>query len=489
LNTFADLTPAAPDDVLEGTYRLVRLISHGGMATVYEAIQLRLNKRVAVKLMSRASASDDKSILRFHREAEITSKLGHPHLVNVIDFGTAQSGRPYLVMEYLEGEDLEQRLQRTVTMPAPTTAAIVVQTASALAAAHAQGVVHRDLKPANIFLLQVPGEPEFVKVLDFGISKIKGGEAMRLTGVQAAVGTPSYMSPEQVTGRADDTDHRADQWALACIAWRMLCGRPPFVADEVTALFYQISRLDPPPLAMPELAGVEEVLRRALARHHTDRYPSMRDFAHAFTHALTGESAGLTPGPVLLPLPAVGNDSRPVPSADARPTAGPSPGQTAMPLANLPASETTGAVVYGWQRLWRSRLVLTLIAAAASLALFAWFRPLPTARPVPAPPPYRPSAQAESPAPPPKITPIPEKPSATGEPARASSSGAYPTAPTTAPTAPTDWPVAGRAPPPHSKPATLAHRKPGKAIGVRPAKRDEPKTVPGKPARRLFEEL
>lgn len=306
----ADLTTITAGKVLEGAYRLVRLVGEGGMGAVYEAVQLRLNKRVAIKLMSRSAASNTRSLMRFHREAEITSKLGHPHLVNVIDFGTAESGQPYLVMEFLEGEDLEQRLERTGTVPPETAVRIVVQAASALGAAHAQGVVHRDLKPANIFLLQVPGEPEFVKVLDFGISKIKTSDAMRLTGVQSAVGTPSYMSPEQATGRVDDTDHRADQWALACIAWQMLCGHPPFVADDVTALFYQITRVDPPSLAqeVPGLpVGVEDVLRRALSRSHTDRYPSIRDFARAFEAAFFGAPAELTPPPVrLTPSPDLG---------------------------------------------------------------------------------------------------------------------------------------------------------------------------------------
>jgi serine/threonine protein kinase len=234
--------------VLEGVYRLVALRGQGGMGAVYEAIQLRLDKRVAVKLMARELASNREALARFHREAEITSHLGHPHLVNVIDFGTAESGAPYLVMEYLEGEDLEHRLQRTGRLPVEAAVQIVKQTASALGAAHARDIVHRDLKPANIFLMQVPGEPEFVKVLDFGISKMKAARA-RLTRATAVVGTPNYMSPEQAAGRVDETDHRADQWALACIVWEIVAGRTPFVADDVTPLFYQITNLDPEPLS------------------------------------------------------------------------------------------------------------------------------------------------------------------------------------------------------------------------------------------------
>jgi serine/threonine protein kinase len=300
MNSPAELAPDLAGSVLEGAYRLVRLIGQGGMGSVYEAIQLRLQKRVAVKLMAPSEISDMVSLARFHREAEITSRLGHPHLVNVVDFGTAESGQPYLVMEYLEGEDLDRRLQRVERLSPETVARIVVQTASALGAAHTQDVVHRDLKPANIFLLEVPGEPEFVKVLDFGISKIKAANARRLTNVRSVVGTPLYMSPEQAMGRTDETDHRADQWALACIAWEMLCGHPPFVADDTSAVLYQITRIDPPSLAReaPDLQpGVEEVLRRALRKRHVDRYPSIREFARTFELALLGYPTELTPPP------------------------------------------------------------------------------------------------------------------------------------------------------------------------------------------------
>jgi serine/threonine-protein kinase len=286
--------------VLEGAYRLVRLKGEGGMGAVYEAIQLRLNKRVAVKLMARELASNQEALARFHREAEITSQLGHPHLVNVIDFGTAESGEPYLVMEYLEGEDLEHRLPKAGSLTIEAVVIITKQVASALGAAHAKDVVHRDLKPANIFLMQVPGEPEFVKVLDFGISKVKAARA-KLTRATAVIGTPNYMSPEQAAGRVDETDHRADQWALACIVWEMLAGRTPFLADDVSPLFYQITNLPPEPLSkyVPDVPGeVEAVLLRALSKKPADRYPSIRDFSRAFEEAALGRPADVTPTPV-----------------------------------------------------------------------------------------------------------------------------------------------------------------------------------------------
>ena len=288
--------------VLEGAYRITRLIGEGGMGAVYEAIQLRLNKRVAVKLMARQLTANQDALTRFRREAEITSRLGHPNLVNVIDFGASEAGEPYLVMEYLEGEDLDHRLGRRGSLPVDLAVHIAKQTASALAAAHAQGVVHRDLKPANVFLLNVPGELEFVKVLDFGISKVKAA-GVKLTKAAVALGTPNYMSPEQAAGRTDEIDHQVDQWALACITWEMLCGHTPFVADDITALFYQVMNLQPQSLLLrvPGLAPEAElVLLKALSKSPKDRFASIREFGHAFETAAMGRPADLTPAPVTL---------------------------------------------------------------------------------------------------------------------------------------------------------------------------------------------
>jgi len=288
--------------VLEGAYRITRLIGEGAMGAVYEAVQLRLDKRVAIKLMARHLAADQKALARFHREAEITSRLGHPHLVGVIDFGQAETGEPYLVMEYLEGEDLDQRLRRVRCVPIDGVVRVVRQVASALSAAHVQGIVHRDLKPANVFLVQVPGEPDFVKVLDFGIAKMIAVHT-RLTNAAVALGTPIYMSPEQATAQIDAIDHHVDQWALACMAWEMLLGTPPFVAEDVTALLHQIVKMEPHPLT-PRLPGlpptVEVELRRALSKRPADRFPTIRDFARAFESAAFGRPADSTPPPVLV---------------------------------------------------------------------------------------------------------------------------------------------------------------------------------------------
>ena len=286
--------------VLGGAYELVGRIGEGAMGAVYEAHHLRLHKRVAVKLMNRTMARHPDALARFHREARIASRLGHPNLVNVLDFGTSEEDEPYLVMEHLEGEDLDRRIRRAGSVPLANAVQIARQVASALAVVHAKGIVHRDLKPANVFLVQVPGEPDFVKVLDFGVSKIKAART-KLTDASTVIGTPEYMSPEQASGSGDDIDHRADQWALACMVWEMLSGRPPFTADHADAIFYQLSHLAPPPLSKhaPDVpSSVESVLLHALSKRAADRYPSMRAFARALETAALGSCSELTPRPL-----------------------------------------------------------------------------------------------------------------------------------------------------------------------------------------------
>jgi eukaryotic-like serine/threonine-protein kinase len=276
--------------ILDGMYRIDGLLGEGGMGTVYAATQLRLDKRVAVKVMARELAANPEALERFRREARITSALGHPHIVQVSDFSFAPAGEPFLVMEFLEGEDLDQRLRRLRRLPAADVVRIVKQVASALAATHAKGIVHRDLKPGNIYLVEIAGEPDFVKVLDFGISKIRTATT-KLTRTTSIMGTPNYMSPEQAKGKTEDIDERTDQWALACIAWECLSGEGPFVGENVPSILFQIVH-EPPPSILPKVAGlppqVEDVLVRALAKNKLERFPSVVDFAAALEAASTG---------------------------------------------------------------------------------------------------------------------------------------------------------------------------------------------------------
>jgi serine/threonine protein kinase len=273
--------------VLDQEYRLVRTVSEGGMGTVYEAIQLRLDRRVAVKIMGGDLTQNPEALARFRREVKVMSQLVHPHVVQLLDFGTTTSNQPYLVTEYLEGEDLQLRLDRVQRLSLTTTLSILRQVASALSAIHARAIVHRDLKPANVFLLAIDGAPEFVKVVDFGISKVKTSST-ELTHPASIMGTPEYMSPEQASARVDDVDHRSDQWALACLVWKMLTGRPPFTGGSLNELLDRVVNHEPPSLlaVAPELPPeLDRVLRRALTKRQAGQFATVTAFLRAFESA------------------------------------------------------------------------------------------------------------------------------------------------------------------------------------------------------------
>jgi serine/threonine protein kinase len=273
--------------VLDGAYQLTRLVMAGGMSMVFEAIQLKLQRRVAVKLMAADLADDAGAVARFRREVKITARLAHPHIVQLLDFGTTPAGQAYLVTEYLEGEDLEERLRRVGRLPLPDTLRIVEPVAAALAAVHGKGIIHRDLKPGNVLLLSIDGVADFPKLLDFGISKLLTAST-QLTGPATVLGTPEYMSPEQASGRTATVDHRADQWALACTTWRMLSGRPPFLAANLEDLLRRITREEPPPLVAgpsPLSAELERVLRKALSKRPADRFATITAFCRALQAA------------------------------------------------------------------------------------------------------------------------------------------------------------------------------------------------------------
>jgi len=278
----------APGTLLGATYRVQRLIGRGGMGEVYEAAHSRLSGRYAIKVLSAAAGEAEHILLRFRREAEVTSGLRHPNIVNVIDYNTTSDGRPYLVMEYLDGRELTAEIQRSAPMPVARVLDLVGQIASALTAAHTHNIVHRDLKPQNLFLVPVAGEErEIVKVVDFGISKVREATT-QLTEDTAIMGTPQYMAPEQAQGRLTEIDQRTDQFALAAIAYEMLTGRSAFRGGTVPALLYQVVHEQPEPLRAfnPEVTpALEAVIFRALAKRRDDRFPSVRDFATELARA------------------------------------------------------------------------------------------------------------------------------------------------------------------------------------------------------------
>jgi serine/threonine protein kinase len=274
----------APGTVLHGTFRVLRLIAAGGMAAIYAATHTRLAGRYAVKVLHAETVAMGSAVERFRREAEITSALRHPHIVQVLDFNEMEDGRPYMVMEYLDGTDLRARLGAQRTVPLHRAAVMIEQVAEALAAAHAVGVTHRDLKPENLFCVTVSGsDKEFVKVLDFGMSKLR--HASKITADATLLGTPPYMSPEQALGRIDAIGPATDQFALAAILYEMLSGEIAFFEPTVSAVLDAVINRDPPPLPGAELAAVDSVLRAGLAKEKGDRFPDILAFARAIRAA------------------------------------------------------------------------------------------------------------------------------------------------------------------------------------------------------------
>ena len=279
----ATVTPGVElGTLLGGTYRIVRRIGSGGMGEVYEASHVRLAHRYAVKFLHPAVRDHPEALPRFMREAQITSRLRHPGIVSVVDFNTLPSGLAYLVMEYLEGESLGKLLRRTGPLPLPRIVDITDQLASALTAAHLQGVVHRDMHPQNVFVVPgTGGQSDRIKILDFGISKI-ASISQKITGMAAVMGTPQYMSPEQAEGKADELDPASDQFSLAAIVYEMLAGRPAFSGETLASIAYQIVHVSPPGVRThrPELpVEMENVVARGLSRNKKDRFPSVSEFA------------------------------------------------------------------------------------------------------------------------------------------------------------------------------------------------------------------
>jgi len=280
--------------VIADTYRLEHSLGEGGMGLVFSAQHLRVPKRVAIKILRTALDAD--FLARFRQEAEIASRIGHPNIIDVLDFNTLPSGTPYLVMEHLDGESLATRARRG-PLPLADALAILRQIASGLYAAHNAGVVHRDLKPENVFL--VPREVEgtltdHVKILDFGISKVHGSAIVR-TSENVVMGTPRYMAPEQALGWNADIDGRADQFALAVIAFELLAGTPPFDDDNGTKVMFKIVHEEPralAPLAPDTPPHVVAAINRALSKRPQDRFEDMSELAHA----LTGKPFVTTPG-------------------------------------------------------------------------------------------------------------------------------------------------------------------------------------------------
>ncbi|HSO34908.1 MAG TPA: serine/threonine-protein kinase [Labilithrix sp.] len=294
------MTPLHPGYQVADGLMLVRHLGQGGMGTVWIAYHGKLGIEVVVKFLSESLVSDTEALARFKREAGSMVQVKSPHVVQTLDHGITATGNPYIVMELLEGEDLASTLRARGKLSPGEVMHIVDGVASALAKAHERGIVHRDIKPANVFLCAATPRP-FVKVVDFGISKRVGD--LTLTATNAFIGTPSYMSPEQISGAG--VDARTDTWALGVLAYLALTGSPPFQGDSLATLVYAVTNTSPakPSAVDPSLPpAVDAWATRALARDPGRRFSSALELADALANAL-GESVRARPMTVPPPAP------------------------------------------------------------------------------------------------------------------------------------------------------------------------------------------
>lgn len=277
----SDVAILPPGTVVGDTYEIVREVATGGMGTVYEARNVRLSKRrVAVKVLSKLTTKSAELLPRFRREAEIGASLNHPNIITVTDWNTLPDGLPFFVMEFLEGESLAERMRRS-RLDFDLGMSVLDSVAGALHAAHQQGVIHRDLKPSNVFLARVEGSDRpFVKVLDFGISKLIFDETLETTS--KLLGTPRYMSPEQVRNRPLDV--RSDEFALATMAYEIFSGRLAFPGDSLESILYHVVHDDPVALRehAPELPEhIVSAIERGMAKDPDARFDSVGEFSAA----------------------------------------------------------------------------------------------------------------------------------------------------------------------------------------------------------------
>ena len=262
-------------------YRLTRRLGEGGMGEVYEAQHMVIGRRFAIKFLHAYLAQNPETMIRFRHEAETAGSIEHENIGAALDFGTAEDGTPYLVMEYLEGEDLARLLVRHGPLSAARATYIIIQACRGLIAAHARGIVHRDLKPENLFICRRTDGGDLVKVVDFGIAKLRTKVTVTKSGV--TMGTPCYMSLEQAKG-AKEVDQRTDIYSLGVILYEILANARPYPGENYNEVLYNLFTTKPVPLdsLRPGLpAGLSEVVHRAMACEASDRFDSAIELADA----------------------------------------------------------------------------------------------------------------------------------------------------------------------------------------------------------------
>src|SRR5262245_15239181 len=247
------------------------------MGRVVKASHLYLQQPVAIKILLPEMAESQSTVARFLREAQATVRLRSEHIARVMDVGTMPDGCPFMVMEFLEGHDLNQILRHHGPQLPAAVVDLILQACEGMAEAHALGIVHRDIKPSNFFITRRPDGSNLLKILDFGISKTPA-EVSELTGTQTVIGTPTYMAPEQMVS-ARSTDPRSDIWSIGVVMYQLLAGRPPFEAETYAQLVLKVGTASPNPLHVPLPPGLQDIVLRCLEKDPARRIQNVGDLA------------------------------------------------------------------------------------------------------------------------------------------------------------------------------------------------------------------
>ncbi|MFW6050941.1 MAG: protein kinase domain-containing protein [Myxococcota bacterium] len=363
--------------VIDGRYRIAGELGSGGVGVVYRAEHLQLARPVALKLLHSEFGSSQTQVRRFEREARTLASLSHPHIVTVTDYGVVE-GMPYLVMELLEGQTLQQLLKEQGALEPDRALHVTRQTLRALAFAHGQGLVHRDLKPGNIFLQHLPDAPDHVRILDFGLAKFVVGDAAEkgpaLTRTGAVFGTPAYMAPEQASG--DSVDTATDVYAMGVVLFEMLAGRRPFTGNMGELLKHHLltpvpslHQLHPGRPASPEL---DRFLRKSMAKQRQERFRDAGEMLAAL-EALPRPilSDGTTPEPTAQGDAATvpgGSGGAGTPTTTTRPAGvAPTPAERPGPKSPARVSPSRRGSLIGF-------LLMLVLAGGLGVGLWAWLR-------------------------------------------------------------------------------------------------------------------
>ncbi|MGB9599587.1 MAG: serine/threonine protein kinase, partial [Myxococcota bacterium] len=284
--------------ILDNRYQIISKLGEGGMGSVYSAEHILLKKNVAIKVLRYDLARKEDVVRRFQNEAIAASKIGHENIIEVTDFGKTPDGSVYFVMEHLNGMPLSELIQKSGSIPLKRAVPILLQITKALSAAHAQGIIHRDLKPENIVLIDRPDRKDFVKILDFGISKMldTSDRAEKLTAMGMIVGTPEYMSPEQASGMS--VDNRTDIYSLGVIMYEMMTGRLPFLADNAIRILmmHQTEKPQSPREINPDIhIQMEQIILKCLNKRPEDRFQDMTEITQALIQLLSSSTKVVEP--------------------------------------------------------------------------------------------------------------------------------------------------------------------------------------------------